>query len=539
MKIHKQLNKNYYYRNKLNDIKKKYIKKEQTEEIVSYIDKIDLYISNCNKRIKNAKSRLYEEFKNTKELHTIRQLNPDTLIKKNIVSVFDSALTRTIQIPENTLSTDIMIVQTYFFDVIEDIIIDGYMYKNEKFICLTASAGQIRTKKTVFIKESLWNKYEKTITCGLTLDDINKLGGVNINKYLAYLALCNSATDEWKEFNIDKTIVVDDMETLVNGLVDFIDDKTYEIERKYMDIPITHTDGCGMILPKVSKKNFMIRLPWVKGLLAVFPFDSFIRENSKEKYYGIIKDIYGVEHDILKEDIEIIFTKSQFKMYKYYKSWEQYKENFKKYNCQAGKCNEEEDKFSSAKINYQMLQSLSDMTDEELNIISRKTIENITNIGRDRKTMLKVLGVVESNVNKNYIQQALEVYPELLNDTYCKEILKQVKKALVKEGRAGKLDLGRNGVYTFLIPDLYAYCEYLFLGNKNPNGLLKNEEIYCRLYKTEPKLDCLRSPHLFFEHCIRNNIIDSEKDKWFITDGIYTSCHDLISKILQFDKKNC
>ena len=48
------------------------------------------------------------------------------------------------------------------------------MYKGEKYIYFTSSAGQIRTKKTVFIKESVWKKYEKTIMCGLTIDSINK-----------------------------------------------------------------------------------------------------------------------------------------------------------------------------------------------------------------------------------------------------------------------------------------------------------------------------------------------------------------------------
>ena len=56
-------------------------------------------------------------------------------------------------------------------------------------------------------------------------------------------------------FDITKTIVVDDFETMVNGVVDFIDDKTYEIKRVSKDIPITHTDGCGMVLPSVNQKT--------------------------------------------------------------------------------------------------------------------------------------------------------------------------------------------------------------------------------------------------------------------------------------------
>jgi hypothetical protein len=37
------------------------------------------------------------------------------------------------------------------------------------------------------------------------------------------------------------------------------------------------------------------------------------------------------------------------------------------------------------------------------------------------------------------------------------------------------------------------------------------------------------------EHAVRKNVIDDEKSKWFTTDAVYTSSHDLISKILQFD----
>lgn len=70
----------------------------------------------------------------------------------------------------------------------------------------------------------------------------------------------------------------------------------------------------------------MVRLPWVKGLLVPFDYVKFIKTyNTKSK----IKDIYGKEWDVIKDDIRVIFTKSQFKMWKYYKSWEEYCENFK------------------------------------------------------------------------------------------------------------------------------------------------------------------------------------------------------------------
>ena len=465
-----------------------------------------------------------------------RELRSEYVVDKNVISVFESMLTRTLGMKTGNLYDDFMVIRTYYFDVIEDLILNGYIYNGERYVCFTASAGQIRTKKTVFIKERVWEENQKTLMCGLTVDSINERGGININKYLAYLALCNSATDPWEEFDITKSIVVDDMETMVRGTVDFIDHRTYTTERKVMDIPITHTDGCGMVLPSCNAKNTMVRLPWVKGLLAVFPFDRFIREADKQDpsvQHGVVKDIYGVEHDVLKEDIQVIFTKSQFKMYKYYSSWEEYIAMYQKYGCTAGKCNEEESFLPDAKLNYQMLQTLTDISEDEIERLANRSVEKIQKVASDRETMLEVFGASSQYKNKNAFQECLSIYPELLSDPYTKEMLRQIKKNLVKEGKSAKLDLSAK--YMFLIPDLYAFCQWLFLGDKDPCGLLKDGEVSSFLYRAYGKLDCLRSPHLYREHAVRNNVVNAETKKWFAPNAIYTSCHDLISKILQFD----
>ncbi len=497
-------------------------------------------IRQINKEIKNHNSSIKllkgELLKLLQTHRATRELRSEYVVDKNVISVFESMLTRTLGMKTGNLYDDFMVIRTYYFDVIEDLILNGYIYNGERYVCFTASAGQIRTKKTVFIKERVWEENQKTLMCGLTVDSINERGGININKYLAYLALCNSATDPWEEFDITKSIVVDDMETMVRGTVDFIDHRTYTTERKVMDIPITHTDGCGMVLPSCNAKNTMVRLPWVKGLLAVFPFDRFIREADKQDpsvQHGVVKDIYGVEHDVLKEDIQVIFTKSQFKMYKYYSSWEEYIAMYQKYGCTAGKCNEEESFLPDAKLNYQMLQTLTDISEDEIERLANRSVEKIQKVASDRETMLEVFGASSQYKNKNAFQECLSIYPELLSDPYTKEMLRQIKKNLVKEGKSAKLDLSAK--YMFLIPDLYAFCQWLFLGDKDPCGLLKDGEVSSFLYRAYGKLDCLRSPHLYREHAVRNNVVNAETKKWFAPNAIYTSCHDLISKILQFD----
>ena len=292
---------------------------EGTEDLIQEYHKWMFLIRHKRKKAKQSKEQLLALLANKVHQNEItdgkdhlRCLQEKYLNDTNVISAFDSDLSRTIGIGQDELTEDLMVVQVYYFDVFKDISFYGFTYKGEKYKYFTSSAGQIRKKKAVFIKESVWARIEKTIMCGLTVDKINAKGGNNVNKYLAYLALSASATDQWDEFDIDKTIVVDDFETEVFGTFDFVDDADYSITRKTDYVPITHTDGAGMVLPSVSTKNFMFRAPFIKGLLGVFDFRRFIEVNHCSP---IITDIYGQEHDVIREDIQIIFTKSQTKMW--------------------------------------------------------------------------------------------------------------------------------------------------------------------------------------------------------------------------------
>lgn len=533
------------------DIKK--MRNDKTEEIdmmESSYDTVSEYLRRTRsvrhkrEKAKEAKERLLTLLSNKvnqNELaggrdHT-RAIREDSLNDTNIISVFDSALSRAIGIRQDELTDALIVVQVYYFDIFKDITFYGFTFKEEKYKYFTSSAGQIRQKKAVFIRESVWNKIEKTVMCGLTIGKINSKGGNNVTKHLAYMALTNSATDEWKEFDIERSIVVDDFETNVYGTFDFVDETDYSITRKSDYVPIPHTDGAGMILPSVSGKNFMFRAPWIKGLLGVFDFRKFIEVND---HSPVITDIYGQEHDVIAEDIQIVFTKSQFKMYQYYDSWDEYKEYFKKYHCTAGKCNVEEDRIKNAKINYQMLQTLTDLTDGEIDLLIQKSADRINNVCSSKDTMMDILGITPYNTNMTAFQKAVKMYPALLNDSYTKDMIREVKNSLLKKYRSGKLEV--NGKYTFLLPDFYAACEHWFGHIDTPTGLLSDKEVFCRLFKRYEKLDCLRSPHLYKEHAVRFNTANEvygDRAKyireWFTTDGIYASTHDLISKILMYD----
>ena len=491
-------------------------------------------ITQINRELKTLKGALKSEFQKSDGRRCLR---PESASPNHVISVFESSLTRTLKLNTNELTSALIIVRIFFYEIFKDLVLNGFDFDGEHYVVLTASAGQIRTKKCVFIKEALLSQYRDTIMCGLTVDRINAMGGCNVNKYLAYLALVNSATDEWPEFNVRKSIVVDDLETMVRGVVDYIDDKTYSITRQEMDVPINQTDGCGMVLPRLTGgKNTMVRLPWVKGLLASFPFDEFITEKSMEtgRNVGIVKDAYGVEHDVLAEGIEVILSKSQFKMQKFYSNWQEYCDLYEKHGCHAGICNMEPDYIGNATIGYQMLQSLTDLSDDELTKLSSKTRYRLEHISNDRKAMLRSLGATKGNRYINAAQECLLIYPELLQDEHYRESLRNLKQSIEKWAWGGKLDIFAK--YLFIIPDLFAFCEFLFLGDKNPDGLLGDGQVYAAQFATSDRLDCLRSPSLYREHPVRENAVNNpECARWFGRNGLYTSCHDLISKIIMND----
>lgn len=547
-KIELELIEGGYTKNKIKLILKTYDVKDELKKIENQkykeLIKTHKHYIKYKKILDVAKDKFNEEINN---FTGVRKLNQYYLNARNKVSLFDSDLTRTMKFKISETTNDLLIIRPYHYIILKQLIKSGYNYKHNHYILYSASAGQIRTKKCVFINERLYKRKEKTLMCGLTREIINKSNqaGMNLTKFMAYTSLYSSATVPWCDFDIDRCIVIKDFETKVNSWVDYIDIAKLEnaetieecIDRRKMEVPIPHSDGCGWILPTLSKKNFMVRLPWIKGLLTPCDYIDFCKTerkvtNEKDRYKII--DFWGNEHDLIKENIQVIFTESQFKAIKYYKNWKNYKKKFKKFNCHANKCNIEVDTkdFRQASINYQMLQTITDISDEEIKYFTQPVEEYLTKGYTNLDTQLDILGV--NRYYKTNLQKALKVYPEMVQESYVKEMLNDTLNKKKKQAKYGKFKI--NAKYTFAIPDVYAWMEFVFNNDSNPKGALTHGgTVSCRLFKEIKHLTVNRSPHLYRELGTRVNVNNKNTKKWFITDGCYTSCHDLLTKLLQND----
>ena len=96
----------------------------------------------------------------------------------------------------------------------------------------------------------------------------------------------------------------------------------------------------------------------------MFPFDfrKFLNQDEVEgiKPNPVIPDAWGKTHDVIEEDIKVLFTASQLKMWKYYDSWDDYKKAFKENGMRiaVNKFADTEPK-GYAKTSYQFIQTLS------------------------------------------------------------------------------------------------------------------------------------------------------------------------------------
>lgn len=145
-------------------------------------------------------------------------------------------------------------------------------------------------------------------------------------------------------------------------------------------------------------------------------------------------------------------------------------------------------------------------------------------------------------LSEPYLSDAIKLYPELIQDQYIQKKLENKFRSERREACGNKVTL-KDSLYAYICPDLYAFCEWLFCGIQNPKGIIPRNQVYCSFFNEEPYnkydvVDCLRSPHLYMEHGIRNLVKDDILEKckeWFVGSDLVVSSHDLLCRILQFD----
>jgi hypothetical protein len=401
----------------------------------------------------------------------------------------------------------------------------------KKYIRLLCGAGNARRNTVFFVQEDIYEELDNILRNGHNSLKITE------SKYNAYYALSNSATYSVSE---PRVCVVPDKEIQMVKKVDWAIEQEPDdiIEEQEKELTFNLWDGMGICSPELAEKwaedldldytpcSFCIRNYFVKGMVCVFDFHKFSKEVAGKH---IITDLYGNEVDT--DNIDMIITESQFKLWKGYESWEHYLNCCKENDGRWGvtKFSPKEDK-TAVFTNYQFLQVLNLNTPEKIEGICKPTVEWLDKIiSQDSDYALLYLlgGLCDKSLNEMELDDFMDVFNSLeppvralilnrdmLGDTYIKTKLARYLNTKINESYIGKLLV--NGNFQTMLSDPYCLCEHIY--GMEIKGLLNEFEHYSQ-YWNKRDVDtvvAMRAPLTYYSEVNTLHLQNNNKvNEWY------------------------
>ena len=529
----------YIYKIPSNKIKtlKNYSFKEATEDgnVVSIGD--NLVLAKIREYYNNNKDHveLYNQVQSIrKKMKEVRKLdNSQENINelKNLQSILDNLL-----FVDDIVNIKILAKKDY-----RDLGRNGFDLNGKHYVRFMVGAGQMRRNTVSFINEKLFDYMQERLMCGLK----DKIRNINLAKLSAYFALSFSSVLWVREPRV--CVIKDFFTTIKNQKINFIDynDEDTKINQIYKDIELNSADGQGLISPEMAKlwaedmrlnyipSSFVIRTAFVKGNLVPFDFKQYAKEQGITK----IKDRYGTEYNI--EDIDVLLSESQFKMAKYYSSWEGYVSYHRSYNLRWGvaRYNKEFDD-EYVLTNYQYIQVL-DLDKEDIKgLVSYTTnwIKNICN-GQMEYALAYNVGVknpsigIDSIINScgSSFTKAIIKNSMMLQDGFVQRKIYNSIKESIRQAKIGRI--WTKGNYQFMISDPIAQCRSAL--GLEPTGLIPANHVYSNFWNLRintNEIVCCRSPLTHYSEVNPLKLYRSDDgDKWYkyIHSGMIYSIYDI------------
>lgn len=423
----------------------------------------------------------------------------------------------------------------------KDIARNGFDLNGKHYIRFMVGSGQMRRNTVTFINEELYSYMQEHLMCGLQ----DKIKTINLAKLSAYFALSFSSVLWVRK---PRVCIIKDFYTVIpNQDINYIHNTENGEEVKIIskDIELNSCDGQGLISPEMAQLwasdmhlkyipcSFVIRSAFIKGNLVTFDFKEYAREQGIDT----ITDRYGTTYNI--EDIDVLLSESQFKMAKYYSSWEGYLSYHDSYNLKWGvaRYNKEADD-EYVLTNYQYIQVLNLTKEDVEGLISYTTnwIKNICsgnpfytlsyNVGAKNESD-SLLGIINSC--GSIFTKAMLKNPEMLNDGYIQRKIYNSIKESIRQAKLGRIWV--KGNYQFMISDPVAQCRSAL--GLNPDGLIPANNIYSNFWQqrtSSKEVVCCRSPLTHYSEVNPLKLFENEEIKrWYkyIYSGIIYSIYDI------------
>ena len=358
----------------------------------------------------------------------------------------------------------------------------------KNYVRLLCGAGNARRNTVFFVQEDIYEELDKILRNG------HKDLKITESKYNAYYALSNSATYSVSE---PRVCVVPDLEIKMTKEVDWVTEQEPDDTIEELDKELTFNlwDGMGICSPELA----------------------------------IIIDLYGNEVDT--DNIDMIITESQFKLWKGYDSWQHYLDCCKENDGRWGvtKFTPKEDK-TAVFTNYQFLQVLNLDTPEKIEELCKPTVkwlDNIISQDSDYALLYLLGGLCDKPLNEMELDDFMDIFNSLeapvralilnrdmLGDTYIKTKLSRYLNTKINESYIGKLLV--NGNFQTMLSDPYGLCEHIY--GMEVKGLLKEEEHYSQYWneKNIDKVVAMRAPLTWRSEVNILHLQDNEKThEWY------------------------
>lgn len=418
---------------------------------------------------------------------------------------------------------------------------NGFDLNGKHYVRFMVGSGQMRRNTVSFINEELFDYMQERLMCGLN----DKIKTINLAKLSAYFALSFSSVLWVRE---PRVCVIKDFDTVIpNQKVNWINkhEEGNTVEQIYKDIKLNSADGQGLIDPNMARLwaedmhlnyvpcSFVVRTAFIKGNLVPFDFKAYAKEHGVLK----IKDRYGTEYNV--EDVDVLLSESQFKMAKYYSSWEGYLSYHKTYNLKWGvaRYNKEYDD-EYVLTNYQYIQVLN-LTKEDVSGLVSYTTNWIKNIcsGDIKYALTYNVGVknptlsVDSIINScsSTFTKAIIKNPEMLKDGFVQRKIYNSIKESIRQAKIGRIWV--RGNYSFMISDPVAQCRSAL--GLSPDGLLPANYVYSNFWNNrgvDGEICLLRSPLTHYSEVNIQRLANTdEMKKWYkyIYSGIIYNIYDI------------
>lgn len=384
---------------------------------------------------------------------------------------------------------------------------NGFVVNGRKYVRFLCGASNARNDTVFFIDKSIYDSMFEKMCCGIDIKNQSMV----LAKWNAYFALNASSSYAVSE---PVVAVIPDYHMDVNHTFEFVN--RYEsIERKDMTVEdYTVWDGMGVMSCEYASKiadelqmgyvpsTVVIRSTFVKGALFTMDIKGFADEIADK---SVVNDCY--ENPVDLKNVDVIMTVSQFKMWKFYKSWQEYVDYQHKYDLGWGVTlvsHGVDDAHTFT--NYQFLQVL-DLSEEQIQGVCRKTLNWLNSVigGDVMASILYLFGTEEFELDKvqDFALLSLIYNNSMIKDSYIRNRIIRSLNKKIRQSYYGKLLV--NGNFSFIGCDPYAFLEYAF--GMEPKGILGNGEYYSGFWHDRGvnRVCTMRSPLTWVSE---NNVVD-------------------------------